>query len=843
MAILIPKLIEIKPSGNLLDEACPPTDNIITAEYAMVGSFPTLVEVKEKEPFVGPAGNQLKRICSAVKIPMYQIYLTHACKAMIPKNNSNKLYTEKGFRCSEWGELQQKLIKELSQFNGKLIILLGDFAMRLLLDEPKFNSITKYRGSIYYAEEFPHLAELLKGKLIGLSYHPSFTLLNMKPVSFYIMIMDITKFIEVNDNPELLELNPTLHTKPLFDEVINFYHRAMTKDLIGFDIECTPKYITCFSIAFYNSTGVIESMSIPLMSNKGNYWSVQEELEIWNNLALLMLNKEIKKVCQNGMFDLMFLLRTMKIISDNFYFDTMIAQHIVYTDLPKGLDFLTSIYTCFPYYKDEGKQSHLSIIKDWNMYWKYNAKDSAYLLPIMKKLQEELTLFEATDAMEYSMTLHKPFMEMEYNGIMTNREGILTAKKEFENEVVKLKAALLALTKQELNTASSKQMIAYFYGKLMIKPYVQRSGKGKGNPTCNAVALSRIARKKTKGSEEAKIILKIRKLAKLISTYFNVNTDADHRLRCSHNITGTKYGRISTGQTFFGTGTNLQNQTYEYKKYLIPDKGKILCEVDLAKAEAHVVAYLTQDINMITAFTSGVDVHSFNASKIFDVPIETVIKEAKENKADQKTTKRYMGKKVVHASNYGMKGQTFSDNLAKENIFMTKSECDALLRRYVSRFPGLPNWHRLIKEEVQRNRVLYNLFNRPCRFLGVMNQSLFMSAYSFKPQSTVAELLNRGTVKLCNDTRLDRNHYDIDLLATVHDSDVFQFEVSVVPNLLEMLLIIQDHLTHTFTYKGKSFTIGLDAKIGYQWAGDKTAEISSFTKENVENALHKIGVK
>jgi hypothetical protein len=47
-------------------------------------------------------------------------------------------------------------------------------------------------------------------------------------------------------------------------------------------------------------------------------------------------------------------------------------------------------------------------------------------------------------------------------------------------------------------------------------------------------------------------------------------------------------------------------------------------------------------------------------------------------------------------------------------------------------------------------------------------------------------------------------------------------------------------MTHTFTHKGKSFTIGLDAKIGRQWAG-KTAEISSFTQPEVDSALEKIG--
>ena len=840
MAILIPKNITIKKTFDPLKTDCPPTTNIATANYIMVGNFPNTIEVMEKEPFVGPAGNQLKRICSACQLPMYQIYLTLSCKSLLPSNNRNKLWTEKGFRHPSWGLLQKQLIDELSNCKAKTIILLGDTVMHLLLDEPKFNSITKYRGSIYKAEEFPHLTDPLAGKIICLSYHPAFTQAMKSPVSFYTMIFDISKFIKVNNSPELLDIQPVLHIKPLFDEVLSFFNKCMDKPYVGFDIECTPKYITCFSLAYKNKDGTIHSMCIPLMDNSGNYWTINEEVTIWTELSKLLISPDVGLICQNGMFDVMFVLRTMNIISDNFFFDTMLAQHIVYTDLPKGLDFLTSVYTYFPYYKDEGKQSHLSVIKDWTMYWKYNAKDSAYLIPIMLNLQEELRDFEAEDAMQYTMELHKPLMEMEFNGLLTNREGIAIAKKKFEEQLAQLTIDLKKLTNIELNTNSPPQMVAYFYGTCMIKPYINRKTK---RPTCDSTALSRIARKNVKGSKEAKIIIQMRTIGKLISTYFTINVDSDNKLRCSHKIAGTVSGRIATEKTFFGTGANLQNQPYEYKKYLIPDPEHILCEIDLAKAEAHVVAYLTQDANMIEAFTSGIDVHAFNASKIFSKTIEEVIDEHHANKEDQKSTMRYMGKKVVHASNYNMGPQTFSDQLAKENIFKGQAECKRLLLNYTSRFPGLHRWHKLIEEEVQNSRVLYNLYGRPKRFLGLMNAALYRNAYSFKPQSTVAELLNKGSIKICNDKRLDRHHHDIDLNTTVHDSDVFQFKISKSPDLLDILLIMQDHMNHTFTHKGKSFNIGLDAKIGLQWAGVKTAEISTFDKQSVEEALHKIGVK
>lgn len=841
--MIIPKIKNTKSKKDLkntfdaLAVECPPTDNIKTAKIAMVGEAPSDIELMKGEPFVGPAGAQLNRICAAVRLARYQIYLTNACKAKLPKNNSDKLWTKKGFRHPDWKELQNKLIDELAEFDGKVIMLLGATAMMLLIDNPRFDSISKYRGSFYPAEEFPHLKDKLSGKIIGLSYHPEFTQDYKNPVHFYTMIADFNKALKIIDNPELLNDNTDIRINPTLDEVLKFYALVKNKEYVAFDIEATPKFITCFSLAVYHE-GKIISTSIPLMNNQGNVWSIEEEIKVWTGLAEILENPETKIICQNGMFDVMFILRTMNIKTDNFFFDTMLAQHRCYTELPKGLDYLTSAYTYYPYYKDEGKQSHLNVIKDWNQYQNYNAKDAAYLLPITEALIKELEEFDSTEVMDYMMNLHKPLMEMEFNGILTEKAGILEAQKKYNEETIEMQKQLNKLAGKEINPNSSKQMIAYFYGNCMIKPYINRKT---GNATCDTVALHRIAKKGKKGSEEAKLIIKIRKNNKLVSTYFEVPVDEDNRLRCSHKITGTVSGRIATERTFFGTGTNLQNQPYLFKYYLISDPGWILCECDLAKAEAHVVAYLTQDANMIQSFESGIDVHSFNASKIFNVPIEDVIKEAREKKADPKSTMRYMGKKVVHASNYSMGPQTFSDNLAKEEVFMSQSECKVLLQNYQDRFPGLKRWHQSIEEEVRNSRVLYNLFGSPRRFLGDIGPALFRNAYSYKPQSTVAELLNRGAIKIANDPRLGKDGFDIRLLTTVHDSILFQFHESHIPNLLQILLIIKDHMTHTFTYKGKSFTIGLDAKIGKQWAG-KTAEISPFTQEEVDAAIEKIGV-
>ena len=825
-----------QPYSPKLEISCPSTDNIRSARYAFVSDFPSKIECREQEPFTGPRSSQMNRSLSAVRIPSYECYFTFACKAQNIKENS--IWTEKGYRCPEWGILQKNLIDELSHFTGKIIVLLGDLPIRLLLDDPEIRSVHKYRGSFFKAEKFQHLATPLAGKIILCSYHPDYSGIgkNKDPKSFYTLVIDFDRMKKVEQNPELLKSTVKITVAPLFEEVLQFYNLIETKDTVAFDIEAPPDFVTCFSLAIQHE-GKVLSMCIPLMDNHGNYWTAQQEQAIWQGLARILKSTKIRKLMQNGMFDITYMLRKFNMFTDNFYFDTMLAQHLCYTDLPKGLDYLTSVYTYHPYYKDQGKKVHFELQKDWKSYWYYNAKDSAYLFQIMENLQNELDNFEAKDAMSYQMELHKPLLEMFYNGILADKEGIEEYRKQLEIELNQHQEELNKLTGKILNTNSPTQMQAYFYGTCMIKPYKNNKT---GKPTCNAVALSRIAKAGKKGSEAAKIISLMRMKGKLLSTYFTIKTDPDDKIRCIYNIAGTSSGRLSSEATYFDTGANLQNQPYAFKKYLKSDPGYFITEYDLAKAEAHVVAYLSQDANMIKAFTSGIDVHAFNASMIFEKSIEEIFEDNK-HREPNKPTLRDLGKRVVHASNYDMGPQTFSDQLAADNIFISTAQCNRFLNAYKDRFPGLKKWHNRIKAEVSETKILYNLFNRPKRFLGIMNDALFRNAYSYIPQSTVGELLNRGMIKMCNDNRLGREGYNLDMLVTVHDSVVTQTPISQKDTFLKICQIIDDHMSYTFTHLGRSFKIGLDAKIGLVWAG-KTAEIARFDQESIDKAFDKIGI-
>src|SRR5690606_8827381 len=138
----------------------------------------------------------------------------------------------------------------------------------------------------------------------------------------------------------------------------------------GNDIEVMNEEISCISFSISPTEGI----SIPFVLSGTDYFTPDQELEIWKEIASILEDPNIKKIGHNYIFDMSFIYRKYGIITRNFDC-SMIAQGIAYPDFPKGLDFVTSMNTREPYYKDDGKK-WLKTGGSYRDFWVYNAKDS-----------------------------------------------------------------------------------------------------------------------------------------------------------------------------------------------------------------------------------------------------------------------------------------------------------------------------------------------------------------------------------------------------------------------------------------------------------------------------------
>src|SRR5207247_1704683 len=119
-------------------------------------------------------------------------------------------------------------------------------------------------------------------------------------------------------------------------------------------------------------------------------------------------------------------------------------------------------------------------------------------------------------------------------------------------------------------------------------------------------------------------ILKIRERRDLVERYLSAPVDADGRIRCSWDITGTRTGRLSSRASIYGSGTNLQNipsrrkEGEHIRRMFISDPGKVLIVRDYSQAEVWLVAYLSECQKLIDLLNDPArDIHRETAAGIF----------------------------------------------------------------------------------------------------------------------------------------------------------------------------------------------------------------------------------
>lgn len=525
------------------------------AKIVFVGEAPGSQEVIKKTPFVGSSGQLLDRCMRNAGINREDIYITNTIKER-PKNNDMSLFITFGKNKVQLSPAIKDYIDflyaEINRINPNVVVAIGNIAMFALTGK---QSITKWRGSI-----LPGVKEI-KGRKVVPCIHPSAAL--RQYLYTYAILSDLKKALVQSEFPELKYPERKYILDPGYTNAMEYLSYLKGLDcLIATDIEVTNEEVSCISFA----PSPHEVICIPFWKSGANYYSLDQETDIMRSIGQVLSNCKI--IGQNVSFDSTFLFNRYGIIT-NVVGDTMVASNLVYPDLPKGLDYLTSIWTNEPYYKDEGKK-HFKFGGTDEDFWLYNAKDSAVVAEIYPQLMEDLDCLNIRPIYNQHIQMIHPCMFMQTSGIRLNLEKMNQMKVDAEAKIAELTKELNERGKKrtgnpffELNPNSPKQLKDYFYVTCSYHPY-----RKKGSITTDDTAIKRLI---GKGCREAELVKEIRHWSKLLGTYLNVKLDKDNRIRGALNVAGTKTGRLSSSKTIFGTGMNMQNQPYSMRGLMYVD--------------------------------------------------------------------------------------------------------------------------------------------------------------------------------------------------------------------------------------------------------------------------------
>jgi DNA polymerase-1 len=391
----------------------------------------------------------------------------------------------------------------------------------------------------------------------------------------------------------------------------------------------------------------------------------------------------------------------------------------------------------------------------------YAAEDADTTLQLHQALWPKLSEIPAMARVftEIEMPLVSVLMRMERYGVLIDPVLLRSRSEVMTKRIDQLAAEARELAGNDFNLSSPKQLQDILFNKMQL-PVLSKTPKGQ--PSTSEAVLQELALHYPLPN----IILEHRSLSKLKSTYTDklpeqINQKTG-RVHTSYNQAVTSTGRLSS------TDPNLQNipiRTEEGRKIrqaFIAPKGYKMVSADYSQIELRIMAHLTGDPGLVTAFRSGLDVHQATASEIFNIPPEEVT-------SDQRRHAKAINFGLIYGmSPYGLSRQ----------INVDREEAQRYMETYFHRYP-------LVKQYMEDTRVIAReqgyvetLKGRRLYMAGInstnhiVRKAAERAAINAPLQGTAAEIIKIAMINI--DRWLMENTIHAKMVMQVHDELVFE---------------------------------------------------------------------
>lgn len=719
-------------------------DGSLYSTIAVVAEAPGDTECRVGRPLVGGSGTHLWNTLRPQKITRADCYVTNVVKKKLIERDDSKAVLSR-HELDHWSSL---LTWELLQLpNLRYVFALGNHALRALTGH---EGITSWRGSVLEVTlEAEGVSRTVK---VICANNPALVL--REPKNEIVFALDCAKLRRVidgkhNPNPMLVHINPTPK------QAIDFI-RGLRADRIPIatDIETIGGETAC--IGFANRTD--EAMCISFRDLTSNRFDTSDEARIRQEIQSLSDDRATRYVMQNGMFDMSWLWYKDKIALRKAHFDTMLAHHTLYPQLPHNLGFLTTQYTDHPYYKDE--KDDWKEAGDIDSFWRYNGHDCCITLAVFMRELDELRASKLDRFFfEHVMRLQMHLVRLTVGGIRVDTtlkdRLFVELEQEVQQKLRVFQEAARAATGEgedyEPNPSSPKQLSDLLFNKLKLV------GRGSSTNAENRTTMYNHPRTKEEARAVIRAIDEYAKEKKFFSTYASMNIDPDQRFRCEWKQTGVQSapGRLSSAATWWGCGMNAQNQPLRAQQMYIADPGYCFIYFDLSQAEARVVGWLANIPTWIRDFERArvdgkYDCHRALAAEMFGVPYDEV--PTKDRDASDNPTIRYIAKRCRHGLNYRMAPDRLSLTTG-----LSRSEAYRSYEIYHKINPELRHWWAALEQEIRTTKALYNAFGRRLPLLERPSTEALESIVAFKPQSTIGDKVCRVIYKAHDDPKWPRS--------------------------------------------------------------------------------------
>ncbi|RZK82642.1 MAG: DNA polymerase I [Pedobacter sp.] len=525
-------------------------------------------------------------------------------------------------------------------------------------------------------------------------------------------------------------------------------------------------------------------LSFSIKPGEGFYIPIPAEREIaqpiLDEFRPVLESEHILKIGQNIKYD-MLVLKWYGISVKGKLFDTMLAHYLIDPDTRHGMDVLSENYLSYSPIsittligakgKGQGNMRDVPVDKVVD----YAAEDADVTLQLANVFEPMLKELNAADlAANVENPLIYVLADIEKEGVKIDIETLINYSKELEIDIRKFEQSVYDKCGVTFNLASPKQLGEVLFDKLCLDPKAKKTKTGQYQ-TGEDVLLALASK-----SDVVQDILDFRQLQKLKSTYVDalpllVNPKTG-RVHTSFNQAVAATGRLSSNNP------NLQNipirteRGREVRKAFIPrDENHVLLSADYSQIELRIIADISNEENMLDAFSKGIDIHTATAARVYGISIEEVT-----------STQRRNAKAVNFGIIYGQSAFGLSQNLG-----IPRKEAAEIIEQYFAQYPGIKRYMTDTMNFARENGFVETILGRRryLRDINSANQTVRgfaeRNAINAPIQGSAADMIKVAMINIHKD--IQKKGLQSKMTMQVHDElvfDVLKTEVNVMREII-----------------------------------------------------------
>ena len=556
----------------------------------------------------------------------------------------------------------------------------------------------------------------------------------------------------------------TILTQEHFDQWLTQLNQAK---LFAFDTETTSlNYMQAEIVGISFAIEEGKAAYVPLAHDYPDAPDQLDRDKVLNSLKPLLENPEKNKLGQNLKYDA-HVLANYGIELKGIQHDTMLESYVFNSTATKhNMDDLAKKYLELEtiHYEDIAgkgvKQISFSDIP-LEQASPYAAEDADITLRLHTVLTAKLKTHEALENLykDIEIPLVPVLSRIERNGVLIDSSMLAVQSLELANHIIAIEQEAHDLAGKVFNLGSPKQIQEILYDQQKL-PILKKTPKGQ--PSTAESVLQELALE----YPLPKLLLEFRSMSKLKSTYTDKLPqqvdDNTGRVHTSYHQAVAATGRLSSSDP------NLQNipirnaEGRKIRQAFIAPQGYKLVAADYSQIELRIMAHLSADDGLLTAFSNDVDIHSATAAEVFEVAVDQVT-----------TDLRRSAKAINFGLIYGMSAFGLAQQLG-----ITRSQAKSYIDLYFARYPGVKNYMDTIRELAKEQGYVETLFGRRLYLPEINSRNAARRKYAERTainapmQGTAADIIKVAMIN--TDKWLQENEAENKMIMQVHDELVFE---------------------------------------------------------------------